>query len=241
MKIAVVIPARYQSSRLPGKPLVDLCGKTMIQRVIERCSQAELAKEVIVLTDSHEILEEVHKWNGNAVMTPSSCLTGTDRCAAFALNSDYDYFVNVQGDEPLLDPEDLNEIIRHARNHPNLVINGYAPIESEEEYRSRHTPKVVLDPSGRLLYMSRSPIPGNKADTFQGSHRQICIYGFPKQALVEFAAHPGKTPLEDIEDIEILRFLELGLEVRMVKLSGNSVAVDRMEDVERVRKLLDEQ
>lgn len=238
MKIAVVIPARYASSRLPGKPLVDLCGKTMIRRVVEQCSKAKLAENVVVLTDSSEIMEEVCRWNGTAVMTPPECLTGTDRCAAFAQEASYDYYVNVQGDEPLLDPDDLDKIIALARKNPDLVLNGYAAIKSEEEYFSPHIPKVVMTPLGRLMYMSRSPIPGNKQQIFSHGYRQICIYGFPKQSLLNFASQKKKSPLEMDEDIEILRFLEMNEEVHMVELSGNSIAVDRIEDVEIVRMIL---
>ena len=238
MKIAVVIPARYASSRLPGKPLVDLCGKTMIRRVVEQCSKAKLAENVVVLTDSLEIMEEVSRWNGKAVMTPVDCLTGTDRCAAFAQEASFDYYVNVQGDEPLLDPDDLDKIIGLARKNPEVVLNGYAAIKSEDEYFSPHIPKVVMTPSGKLLYMSRSPIPGNKQQVFARGYRQICIYGFPKQSLLNFASQNNKSPLEKEEDIEILRFLEMGEEVHMIELSGNSIAVDRMKDVEIVRRIL---
>ena len=166
MKIAIVIPARLGSSRLPRKPLADICGKSMIRRVVERCNQAALAENVFVLTDSQEIIDEVHSWGGTAVMTPTSCLTGTDRCAAFAKESDFDYFINVQGDEPLLDPDDLDKMIERATANPNLVLNGYAQITNEQDFLSWHIPKVVFAPSGNLLYMSRSPIPGNKLNQF---------------------------------------------------------------------------
>lgn len=240
MRIAIVIPARLGSSRLPRKPLANICGKPMIRHVVERCNQAPLADNVFVLTDSQQIIDEVHSWNGKAVMTPENCMTGTDRCAAFAKETDFDYFVNVQGDEPLLDPNDLNKMIERASANPNAVLNGYAEITSEADFVSPHIPKVVFSPSGNLLYMSRSPIPGNKLNQFQLGYRQICIYGFPRQALLDFAAFENKTPLEAIEDIEILRFLEMDRGVQMIELSGNSIAVDRPEDLEAVKKKVNE-
>ena len=240
MKIAIVIPARLGSSRLPRKPLADICNKSMIRHVVERCNQASRTEHVFVLTDSQEIIDEVHSWNGEAVMTPTNCMTGTDRCAAFANETDFDYFINVQGDEPLLNPDDLDRMIERAMANPNIVLNGYAEIKCESDFLSPHIPKVVFTPSGNLLYMSRSPIPGNKLNRFQWGHRQICIYGFPRQSLVEFSALENKTPLEATEDIEILRFLEMNHEVQMVELSGNSIAVDRPEDLELVKKKLRE-
>ncbi len=234
----IVIPARLQSSRLPEKPLIDLLGKSMIQRTYEQCKKAVDADKIYVATDSQKIFDHCTALNINVLMTSENCLTGTDRVAEVAQQIDADYYINVQGDEPLFNPEDIHKTIALLDKHAGEIINGYSTIRREEDYRSASVPKVVLRPDGRLLYMSRSPIPGNKNGQFVLAQRQICIYAFPKKALLAFANQQEKTPLEQQEDIEILRFLELGFEVRMVQLSDESVAVDHPEDAERVRQIL---
>ena len=167
-------------------------------------------------------------------MTATSCLTGTDRVAEVAEQIEADYYLNVQGDEPLMNPEDIRATRRAISEYHGEIINGYAAITEEEQYRSLSIPKLVFRPDGRLLYMSRSPIPGNKAATFRKSWRQICVYAYPREALFAYAKRTEKTPLEEQEDLEILRFLEMGYEVRMIPLSADSIAVDVPEDVDRV-------
>lgn len=139
------------------------------------------------------------------------------------------------GDEPVIDPADITRMIAAARSRPNEVCNGIAEIIDEEHYRSLYIPKVVTRPDGRLLYMSRAAIPCGKTGTFvpKQSHRQICIYAFPQDSLSAFSSAKCKTPLENLEDIEILRFLELGWDVRMVPMSDSSVAVDKPSDIPR--------
>jgi 3-deoxy-manno-octulosonate cytidylyltransferase (CMP-KDO synthetase) len=139
-----------------------------------------------------------------------------------------------------MNPQDILDTIKAAEKYNGEIINGYAPIH-EEDYQSLTVPKVVIRPDGRLLYMSRSPIPGNKNGSFQKAWRQVCVYAFPKIALKAFIKEDKKTPLEAEEDIEILRFLELGYEVRMIPLSAESIAVDVPEDVEKVKLKLRKQ
>lgn len=234
MKSIVVIPARMASTRLPGKPLLDILGKTLLQRTYEQCLKAMPREMIYVATDNLEIESHCKMLNMQVIMTSDTCLTGTDRVAEVARQIDADYYINVQGDEPLMNPDDILQTAQAIRDYQGEVINGYAPIESEEQYRSATVPKLVFRPDGRLLYMSRSPIPGNKKGVFLQSWRQICIYAFPKKALLEFAGYSRKTILEDMEDIEILRFLEMGYEVRMIPLSTDSIAVDTPEDVSKV-------
>jgi 3-deoxy-manno-octulosonate cytidylyltransferase (CMP-KDO synthetase) len=238
MRVAVVIPARYQSSRLPGKPLVDLCGVPMIVRTYRQCALAMPPEAIYVATDDERIEQVCRRHAIQCLMTPPHCLTGTDRVAAAAAVVDADIYVNVQGDEPLFNPADLARLVAAAREHPREVLNGYCEIADETLFRSGNIPKVVLRPDGRLLYMSRAPIPTDKTLGFIRAWRQVCAYALPRDALLAFSARPGKTPLEEIEDIEILRFLELGWEVRMVPMSAESVAVDNPEDVARVVALL---
>jgi len=240
MKSIVVIPARMASSRLPGKPLIDLLGKTVIQRTYEQCIKAVAPERVYVATDGPEIFRHCEDLGIQVLMTSDQCLTGTDRVAEVAGYIDADYYINVQGDEPLMNPRDILDVEEAIVKFPGEVINGYAPVETEAQYHSGTIPKLVFRPDGRLLYMSRSPIPGNKNGRLLQSWRQICVYAFPKKALLEFASREGKTPLEAMEDIEILRFLEMGYEVRMVELSTHSIAVDTPDDVDQVIRRLKE-
>jgi len=233
MNPAVVIPARYQSSRLPGKPLIELLGGSIIRRTHHRVVQAVPRERVWVATDDRRILDHCRDSGIQAVMTPSTCLTGTDRVACFAREVAADAYINVQGDEPVMDPEDVRAVWRAVALHPGEVINGMAAITEESLFRNPSIPKVVARPDGRLLYMSRAAIPTGKDLGFVAAWRQVCVYGFPPAALAAFAAHGRKTPLEAIEDIEILRFLELDYEVRMIALSDTSVAVDTAEDIPR--------
>lgn len=230
-EIIVVIPARYESSRLPGKPLIELCGVPMIVRTYQQCAKAVDAESIYVATDDLRIKHVCEQYGIQVVMTSSDCLTGTDRIAEVAKSVNADIYINVQGDEPLFDPEDLKAMLAAAGEHPNEVLNGYCAIGSEEQYRSRTIPKVVMREDRRLLYMSRAPIPTNKSHAYVKAWRQVCAYAFPKKSLEAFAERTSKTELEQIEDIEILRFLEMGWEVRMIPLSTMSIAVDTPHDV----------
>lgn len=233
MRYIVVIPARFQSSRLPGKPLVNLCGVPMIVRTYRQCTKVVPAERVCVATDDDSIRAVCEKEGIRVVMTSGNCLTGTDRVAEVAQKIEADTYINVQGDEPVFNPDDLRALIESASAHPQDVINGYCQITDEEMFRSSSVPKVVMRPDGRLLYMSRAPIPTSKAHDFTKAWRQVCAYAFPKRALEKFSLSTSKTQLEAIEDIEILRFLELGWDVRMIPMSDVSVAVDNPEDVVR--------
>ncbi|MGG3564213.1 3-deoxy-manno-octulosonate cytidylyltransferase [Neobacillus rhizosphaerae] len=234
MNYCVIIPARYQSSRLPGKPLIDLCGLPMVVRTYQQCIKACPPEKVYVATDDKRIREVCESNNIQVIMTSSDCLTGTDRIAECAKYIDADVFINVQGDEPLFNPNDLKLLISSVEEYPGEVLNGYCEISDENLFRSSSIPKVVFRPDGRLLFMSRSPIPSNKEQGFQKAWRQVCVYAFPREALKDFSSVSKKTNLESIEDIEILRFSELGWEVRMLELSSDSIAVDTPEDIQRV-------
>jgi 3-deoxy-manno-octulosonate cytidylyltransferase (CMP-KDO synthetase) len=234
----VVIPARLASSRLPGKPLIDLMGKSLVQRTYEQCLKAVPKELVYVATDDVSIMDHCAQLGIQAILTSTHCLTGTDRVAEVAREIEAEYYINVQGDEPLMNPDDILKAIQAIADFPGEVINGYAEVDDEALYLSLTIPKVVCAPDGRLLYMSRSPIPGNKTGKFKISWRQICVYAFPRKALFDFTESPGKTPLEELEDLEILRFLELGYSVRMIQLSPDSIAVDTPEDVNKVLDFL---
>lgn len=234
MSVAIVIPAREKSTRFPGKPLAMIAGRPMLDRVHERCVDAVGESRVYVATDSERIRTHCERAGMRCVMTPETCLTGTDRVHEAAKSIDAQTLINVQGDEPLIDPADIRAVIDASRETPGVVVNAMCPIDDEPDYRSVNVPKVIAAPDGRLLYMSRAPIPASKDGRFHGGMRQVCVYAFPRAALAAFASAPGKTPAEAIEDIEILRFLELGFEVRMVRVSGASLAVDIPDDVPKV-------
>ena len=237
-KFAVVIPARYQSSRFPGKPLVDLCGKPMIQHVWERCCEAVGTEKVYVATDSDQIESVVESFGGAVIRTSSDCLTGTDRLAEANRQLNCDFIINVQGDEPLISPTDINTVAQAYLAGDGSVVNAMCKIIDEREFRSFTVPKVVCDQSNKLLYMSRSAIPLTKNNEFKFSYKQVCIYAFSKEHLEFFISHQSKTPLEEIEDIEILRFLESQYPVQMIEVDSGSMAVDIPEDVVRVKAAL---
>ncbi|OYX35513.1 MAG: 3-deoxy-manno-octulosonate cytidylyltransferase [Caulobacterales bacterium 32-69-10] len=227
----VVIPARYASGRLPGKPLVDIAGKPMIIRTFERCISAVAPEHVIIATDDDRIRTAVEAFGIQCVMTSSDCLTGTDRIAEVADLYPRPFYINVQGDEPCFNPDDITKLIKAATERPESIWNGYCPIRSHEEFVSRGVPKFVFSEDERLLYASRAPVPGSKSGEFVFGHRQVCAYSFPAAGLKAFRAQGKKTPLEAVEDIEILRFLELGFEVRLIAMSEVSVPVDHPSDV----------
>jgi 3-deoxy-manno-octulosonate cytidylyltransferase (CMP-KDO synthetase) len=234
----LVIPARYESSRLPGKPLIDLKGKSMILRTYEKCVEVVPKEKIFVATDDERIYDHCIINSMNVLMTSSECLTGTDRVAEVARIIPAEYYINVQGDEPLFNPNDILKVLSCLKDNKGKIINGYCSINNKEDFFSTSIPKVVFRPDGRLLYMSRSPIPGSKNGEFVNGNRQVCVYAFPQKALEEFSSQTTKTFLENQEDIEIIRFLELGYEIFMIELSDDSIAVDNPHDVDKVLKRL---
>lgn len=239
MSVVCVIPARLKSTRLPQKPLLNICGKTMLQRTYERACHVFEKNDVYIATDSKKIQQVANQFAKNVVLTSEDCLTGTDRLAEFSKIVDADAYVNLQGDEPIMCVENINIIKKHAEIDPNMIYNGYAPITYHGDYFSNMVPKVVVAKNGKLLYMSRSPIPGNKAGSFQRAHKQICVYSFPKYALHNYGLGTAKTANESEEDIEIMRLIDLGIEIQMIEMSPNTVAVDTPEDLERVRMIIE--
>lgn len=228
---SVIIPARYHSTRLPAKPLLPLHGVPMVVRTWQQCIKAVDRDNVYVATDSEEIRSVCEEYGIQVIMTSEECMTGTDRVAEVATKINSSIFINVQGDEPVLNPEDLKKVVDISLKNPDEIINGACLISSESQFRDFKIPKVVMNKDNKLLYMSRGPIPANKTNRFIKAWRQICIYAFPRSALEDFSNCQSKTPLEEIEDIEIIRFLELGWEVRMVELSDQSISLDSPEDV----------
>jgi len=237
-KFIIIIPARYKSSRLPGKPLIKILGVPMLVRTYNQCLKVALREQVIVATDDKRILKLCKNNNMNCINTSKKCLTGTDRVAEVSKKIKSDVYINVQGDEPLCDINDIKKLIKISKKYPNRIINGYTKIKDKKLFLSRNIPKVVFRKDRRLLYQSRSPIPIDKKGHFSHAWRQVCIYAFPYKALKIFSKIKRKTKLENIEDIELIRFLELGFEVYMIKMSDNSISVDTKDDIFKVIKKL---
>jgi len=234
----IIIPARYSSKRLPGKPLINIKGIPMIIRTFNQCIKAVPASKVIVATDDKKI-QKICSENGiNSIITSKKCLTGTDRIAEVAKKIKKNFYINVQGDEPICNPNDIKKIVNFAKKNPHLIVNGYTEIKDKTMFDSPNVPKVVFDKNEKLLYMSRAPIPSNKKKNFIKAWRQVCIYSFPYKSLKIYTSIKKKTTLESIEDLESNRFLELGYQVQMLKMSNKSVAVDTKEDLVKVRKLV---
>ena len=240
MKYSVIIPARYESSRLPGKPLVKLEGKAMILRTHEQCTAACDPKRVFVATDDSRV-QSVCAANGvQVIMTSPDCATGTDRVAECATHLDSDVFINVQGDEPLAAPDDILRCIELKAERPEYIINGFCWIGPDEDPSSVNIPKVITNEKGIMVYMSRKPLPGFKdaGNAPDGYMKQVCIYGFSRRDLQDFAGFERKSALEQSEDIEILRFLELERPVMMYACQPGSLAVDVPEDIPKVEQAL---
>ena len=235
MKYIVVIPARYKSKRLPGKPLANIGGLPMIVRTYNQCAKVVSKDKIVVATDNLKIKNVCNEYNIKSIITSNKCLTGTDRVAEVAKKIKCNFYVNVQGDEPFFNPNDLKMLIKQAEKKPKEVINGYTEIKDRKLFFSSSIPKVVFDKKEYLLYMSRGPVPSNKGLEFKKAWRQVCAYSFPRKALLDFTNTKNKTLLESLEDIEILRFLEKGYKVKMIKMSNKSLAVDNNEDLEKAK------
>ncbi|MDB4659641.1 3-deoxy-manno-octulosonate cytidylyltransferase [Synechococcus sp. AH-551-C10] len=240
MKACVIIPARFSSTRFPGKPLIALLGRPMILWVAELSARAVGVDNVYVATEDERIAKVVRESGFSALMTGPEALTGTDRLAEAAQMIDYDIYVNVQGDEPLVEPDDIQRAIELKMLHPDKIINGFCWIEPAEDPASVNIPKVITNEDNIMVYMSRALIPGFKVDKNKPARykKQVCIYGFTKKELVDFANYDRKSTLEQSEDIEILRFIELGKDVLMYECKAGSLAVDIPEDVPAVEARL---
>ncbi len=234
----IVIPARYKSSRFPGKPLVDIHGKSMIRRVWEKCVKAADLDKVIIATDDERIFKHCESLEMKVMLTSNDCLTGTDRLFEVAKKIKAEVYINVQGDEPLISPNDIRSVINASQKQQGVIINAMCPISNKNDIKNPNIPKVVTRKDGRLLYISRAAIPANKQLESNKAMKQVCIYAYPRDALLAFGMLQEKTPLELIEDIEILRFLEVGYDVKMIEVSESSVAVDTPQDLEKVRSMI---
>ena len=251
MAIVAIIPARFASTRLPGKPLSDIHGKPMIQHVYERAARARCLDLVLVATDDQRIASAVRAFGGEVVMSSPRHASGTDRLAEVVGGTDATIVVNVQGDEPLLDPNGIDAAVAAIRDHPEVPMATLSlPLRDAREMMSPAVVKVVVDAEGDALYFSRSPIPHLRTDggpieaaraaVARGiARKHVGLYVYWREALLRFASLPP-SPLEQAEGLEQLRALHPGMRIRVASLpaSAEAVAVDTPEDLERVRALL---
>ena len=240
MKVLGVIPARYASTRFEGKALADLLGKPMIQHVYERAGKAKTLDGLIVATDDRRIFEAVKGFGGEVAMTAEHP-TGTDRVAEIASLSDADVLVNVQGDEPLIEPAMIDEAVEPLLKD-NCVDLGTLVhrIRSEAEYLNPNVVKVILDKADFALYFSRSPIPYIKSGGFSKDvsiYRHVGLYVYRRRVLLDFAQRPPAL-FEVLEGLEQLRFLENGYRMKVVETKYKSVGVDTPEDLAKARSMM---
>ena len=246
MQITAIIPARYASTRFPGKPLADIHGKSMIQRVYERTCQATLVNRVIVATDDERIAANVRAFGGELCMTSAQHETGTDRLAEVAAGLDCDLVVNVQGDEPLINPAMIDLAVAPLIADERIAMGTLmVAIDDVEEFLNPNVVKVVTDMSGSALYFSRSPIPCSR-DMLPLSiehpmpcvaHKHIGLYVYRREFLLGYSALVV-TPLEKLEKLEQLRALEHGYKIQVVETMQPSLGVDTSADLEKVRALV---
>ncbi|MEJ2182783.1 MAG: 3-deoxy-manno-octulosonate cytidylyltransferase [Nitrospirota bacterium] len=246
MPALVVIPARYASTRFPGKALAPLCGKPLIRHVYENCRGARLADAVVVATDSEEIAAAVAAFGGKAVLTSALHATGTDRVAEAARELDYDIIVNVQGDEPLMKPEIIDTAIELLEDRRASIGTTAKRITSTEEILDPNVVKVALDGEGFALYFSRAPIPWHR-DRWKdlsgvqaagaALYKHIGIYAYRREALLRLSAL-RPTALEETERLEQLRALECGMKIKVGQTVHDTWGVDTPEDLEKAERWL---
>lgn len=238
-RVIAVIPARMDSTRFPGKILADILGKPMIQHVWGKTLECNLIDKVYVATDSQEIKSAVHKFGGEVIMTSKEHKSGTDRIAQACKLLEFDYVVNVQGDEPLLDPQVLQEVVQYLQDNPKTQYLTIAKPTSVNDASIENQVYVVCDLNDHALYFSRSKIPNCSRVVNKGQKilKHIGLYAYSKEFLEKFSGL-DQTPLEKIEKLEQLRALENGYKIKVLQTNFDSVGVDVPEDLEEVKRIM---
>ena len=243
MKIIGVIPARYKSSRFPGKPLADICGRPMIWWVYNQCKKVEDFDAVYVATDDKKIFDTCESLGIDVIMTSESHRTGTDRIGEVARKVPADLYVNIQGDEPLLEPATIRAAIAPFYENGDLQIsNLMTRINDPVDVINFTVPKVITNKEGIGVYLTRSAAPYPKGSINYSFYKQVCVYGFKPEALqfyCDYGTRFGKGKVEAVEDIEILRFIENGYRVQYIEVDSETVAVDTPNDLEKVRGIVE--
>lgn len=238
MKIVAVIPARYKSSRFPGKPLADICGKPMIYWVYNQAKKVKELDEVYVATDDKKIEKVCKDNNINVIMTSTKHPTGTDRVGEVARKIEADIYINIQGDEPLIEPETIRQAILPFYTDDKIkVTNLMTKIKNPVDVVNFTIPKVITNKDGIGIYLTRATAPYPKGSINFDYYKQVCVYGFKPEAL-EFFCNNERGKIESIEDIEILRFIEAGYKVKYIEVDSETVAVDTKKDLEKVIEIM---
>jgi 3-deoxy-manno-octulosonate cytidylyltransferase (CMP-KDO synthetase) len=245
LSIIAIIPARYQSVRFPGKPLEKICGKSLIQHTYENTKKCSVINRIIIATDDERIYDHVKGFGAEAVMTSTDFPSGTDRIASVVAKEmvlqTADVIVNIQGDEPCIDPETIEKMVHGLQNDPTAVMATAAVrCSSDEEIYSTTEVKCVIDINGQALYFSRSMIPGNKsgrADPHTVYYKHLGLYAFRPQFLLLYPTL-SMTPLQKAEDLEQLKVLEHGYKIKVVIASRNSPGVNVPSDITKVEQEL---
>ena len=234
MKTIGVIPARFNSTRFPGKVLANLWGKPIIQHVYEKAKEAKKLDEIIIATDNERVFKVAKKFGAEVVMTSKEHLTGTDRVSEIAENISAEIIINIQADAPLIDPLTINKLTEVLSNAPDLVMATLMKkIEKKEELHNPNVVKVVTDSQGFALYFSRSPIPYSKSSLI--SYKHIGAYGYRRDFLLAFVQLP-RSPLEKMENLEQLRVLENGYKIKMIETDYDMIEVDTEEDLRTIKE-----
>ncbi len=241
MHILGIIPARYASTRFPGKPLVDIAGKSMIQRVYEQAKKCAHLSEVIVATDDGRIFDHVTGFGGVAEMTSSDHQSGTDRCAEVAQkHPKYDVIINIQGDEPYIDPEQISTLISCFNDGDTQIATLIKKVLTDQELQNTNSPKVIVNKLSEAIYFSRSPLPHIRGQEAQNwlQHftyfKHIGIYGYRADVLQQITKLPVST-LEKAESLEQLRWIENGYKIKVAETELETYAIDTPEDLERLK------
>jgi len=240
MKVVAMIPARYDSERFSGKLMKDLAGKTVIRRTYEAVVQTGLFQEVYVVTDSEKIYREINQIGGNVLKSTKQHQTGTDRISEFASNIDADIIINIQGDEPFINTSSLIKLIEVMKEDHLEVIDIASlmiKIDKKEDFLNPNNVKVVTDPDGFAMYFSRAPIPFSREKIFEKAFKHIGVYAFRKEVLIEIATL-NPTRLEQIEQLENLRFLEYGMMIKMLETDTVNFGIDTEEDLQKANEFL---
>ncbi|MGM0470910.1 MAG: 3-deoxy-manno-octulosonate cytidylyltransferase [Bacillota bacterium] len=239
-QVVGIIPARYDSTRLPGKPLLEIQGQPMIQHVYKRAEEADILDEVIVATDDLRIKEAVLDFDGRAVMTSADHQTGTDRLAEVAAEIEADLIVNVQGDEPLITSEMITAAVQPLLADQKAVMSTLKhQITDDEEIKNPNLVKVITDQNNNALYFSRSPLPYCRDQEAElDYYKHIGLYVYRREFLLKFA-QLAVTPLEKAESLEQLRALEQGYKIKVAETEANPLGVDTAEDLDRVREIME--
>ena len=240
MSIVAVIPSRFASTRLPGKPLVDICGKPIVQRVYEQVRKVELFDDVLVATDDQRIFDAVTAFGGKAVMTSEDCPSGTDRLIEVANAHPADVYVNIQGDEPLIEPEVVEKLARVMLDDPELQMGTLCYPITADQAQNPNLVKVVRAHNDNALYFSRSPIPFARSGGIEPEYfGHLGMYAYRRQFLLDFGRLPYSR-LENTEKLEQLRVLEAGISIRCLTVHAMAPGVDTPEDLENVRRIVRE-